>query len=356
MSGLYIGSTTGFAGKNLLSVALGLKFQQEGYKVGYMKPVGTLPKHSDQQMGDDDAFFMQDVLGLNEDLDLVTPVLLTQDLQKKICTQGHPDLLGKIREAYNKLSQNKDIILICGSGSYLHAGKYCNVAGLDVSRVLKTKVILIDRYFKEFYYDYLISCQEILGDDLIGTVFNCVPESENSTINEMIIPLLERKGIKCLGILPKDPLLNAIKVGDLAKRLKGKIISMPSKSDMIVENFLIGTMQAENFMIHFKKTKNSAVIVGGDRSDLQLVALEGKCHCLILTGNLYPNDIILSRSEALEIPIIVVREGTYPVSKKMENILESIKLRDRVKINHGAKIVNSLLDFQTIKKGLALED
>ena len=52
----------------------------------------------------------------------------------------------------------------------------------------------------------------------------------------------------------------------------------------MVENFLIGTMQVENFLTHFKKHRNSAVIVGGDRSDVQLVALEGDCPCLILTG------------------------------------------------------------------------
>ena len=82
----------------------------------------------------------------------------------------------------------------------------------------------------------------------------------------------------------------------------------------MVENFLIGTMQVENFMTHFRKHKNSAVIVGGDRSDVQLVALEGNCPCLVLTGNLYPNDIILTRSEVLSIPIVVVRDDTFTVA------------------------------------------
>ncbi len=354
MPGLYIGSTSGFAGKNLLAMALGLQLQKEGYNVGYMKPVGMHPAESQGKLGDEDAFFVQQVLGTQTDPELVTPVLVTQELQRQIFDEGCPDLIGRIRKAYETLSRDHDVVLVCGSGSFLHAGKYCHVAGVDVAQALSSKVILIDRYFKEFYYDYLISAKEHMGDDMIGAVLNSVPESSLQSIQNKLRPLLERRGIKLLGVIPVDSLLNAIKVGDLARRLGGKLISVPSKSDQVVENFLIGTMQVENFMTHFRKRKNSAVIVGGDRSDLQLVALEGKCPCLILTGNLYPNDIILSRSEVLEVPIIVVRDDTYTVAKKMEKILESIKLRDSFKVEHGSQLVSSILDWEAIKTGLGI--
>lgn len=356
MPGLYIGSTSGFAGKNLLAMALGSKFQKQGYRVGYMKPVGTLPRDMENKMGDEDAFFVQEALGLSQDLELVTPVLITDEMRDQAFTQGCPDLLKKILSAYSILSQETDIMLICGSGSFLHAGKYCNVAGLDVAKSLESKVILIDRFIKEFYYDYIISAKELLGPDMIGAIFNCVPENTMQEVRNLIAPMLKRWEVPLLGAIPEDHLLNAIRVGDLAQRLGGKIISVPGKQDAIVENFLIGTMQVENFMIHFKKRKNSAVLVGGDRSDLQLVALEGKCPCLILTGNLYPNDIILSRSEVLGVPLIVVREDTYTVAKKMETILESSKLRDTVKIKHGIELVNSILDYETINTALGIHE
>jgi hypothetical protein len=354
MPGLYIGATSGFSGKNLLAMGIGLKFQKEGYKVGYMKPVGTLPSEQDNKMGDEDAFFVQDILGLQEDLDLVSPVLVTHDLHMQIFSEGCPDLMTKIIQAYHELEKDKDLMLVCGSGSYLHTGKYCNIAGLDVSQALGNKVILIDRFFKEFNYDYLLGAKEHLEDDLIGVVFNSVPESHLHIVDELLKPLLERRQVSVLGSIPDDPILNAIKISELASRLGGKIITVPHKAEKIVENFLIGTMQVENFMTHFRKRKHAAVIVGGDRSDLQLVAIEGQCPCLILTGNLYPNDIILTRSEVVEVPIIVVREDTYTIAKKMENILESIKLRDQVKIEHGYQILDSLLDWETIKKEMSL--
>jgi uncharacterized protein len=173
-------------------------------------------------------------------------------------------------------------------------------------------------------------------------------------LDSLLHPFLESKGIKVLGKIPSDPLMGAIKVADLADRLGGKIITAQDKSERVVENFLIGTMQVENFMTHFRKSKKSAIIVGGDRSDVQLVALEGQCQCLVLTGNLYPNDIIMTRAEVLEVPIVVVRDDTFTVAKKMEAILSRHKLRDVIKIQHGSQLVSSIIDFQYMKETLGI--
>jgi hypothetical protein len=50
----------------------------------------------------------------------------------------------------------------------------------------------------------------------------------------------------------------------------------------------------------------------------------------------------------------VVRDDTYTVAKKMENIQISHKLRDIVKINQATQIINSNVDFQAIKEGLGV--
>ena len=354
MKALYIGSTSGYAGKTLITLCLGLYFQQMGLKVGYMKPVGVLPYTDQDKTGDEDAFFVQKILGLNHDPELVTPVVVTRDLQLTVLQNGCPNFMDKIIKAYEILKKDKDIMLICGSGSFLHAGKYCNIAGIDVSNRLDSKVILIDRFFKEFYYDYLLSAKELLRDRLIGCILNSVPEHIMDTVNHLLTPLLRRKEVEVIGILPKDSLLYAIPIKELARRLKGNIIAGQSNTDELVKDFIIGTMQVENFLFHYQKKENPAVIVGGDRSDLQLVALEGKCRCLILTGNIYPNDIILNRARELNIPIIMVREDTYTVSKKMDKILETIKLRDESKISHGFNLIKKSLNWNYLKKAIGI--
>lgn len=353
MVSLYIGSTSGYSGKNLITMSLALYFQKEGYKVGYMKPVGAMPKKVGDKLGDEDALFMQEILGLSEDPEKLTPVVVDHDFKIQAFSGKCENLLQKIKEAYALLSKDKDIMLVSGSGS-MYSGRYCNVDGVNLVKELDCKSIVIDRYDKELNYDYLAVLKDELKDRLIGCVLNDIPPSFNEELNKMIVPFLESKGVKVLGIIPRDPVMGAIKISDLAKRLGGRIIVANEKADKVVENFLIGTMQVENFMTYFKKNPKAAVIVGGDRSDVQLVALEGNCQCLVLTGNLYPNDIIMTRAEVLGVPIILVRDDTYAVAQKMDAILSRVKLRDVIKVQHGTKLVSSLLDFDYIKKQLGL--
>ncbi len=354
MIGVYIGSTAGYSGKNLIAMSLGLKLQKDGLNVGYMKPVGAVPRKFGDKIGDEDAAFVQDVLGLTQDPELVTPVVVTRDFTVKAFTEGCGDLLGRISAAYAELSKGKDVMIIQGSGTFLGSGTYCGVEGSRVAAALGAKAVLVDRFQKELHYDYVLRARNQTGEGLAGVIFNDVPESYMAEANDLIRPFMEKKGVAVLGLIPSDPLMGAIKVGDLAERLNGKVISAQGKSERVVENFLIGTMQVENFLTHFKRHKNSAVIVGGDRSDVQLVALEGNSPCLILTGNLYPNDIILTRSEVLETPIVIVREDTFTVAKKMESILSSHKLRDMIKVNHGAQLVMANVDFPRLKERLGL--
>lgn len=353
MPGIYVGSTSGFSGKNMLVMGLGLKLQKDGYKVGYMKPVGAVPKEIDGELWDEDAYFVQKLMGGGHGPDVVTPVLVTQDFKVKAFSGKTGDLKSEIRQAYEKISADCDVMVVGGSGS-MYSGKYCGVDGLTLAGELDLKCVVIDRYQDELKYDFLMAVGEALDDRLVGVVLNDIPGGVMDEIETLLKPFMERIGIKVLGVIPKDPLMGAIKVTDLAERLGGKVISSHQKADKVVENFLIGTMQVENFMTHFRKNKNSAVIVGGDRSDVQLVALEGNCPCLVLTGNLYPNDIILTRSEVLEIPIVIVRDDTYTVAKKMETILSRHKLRDEIKIRQGAQLVSSSIDYEFIKKGMGL--
>lgn len=353
MVGIYVGATSSYSGKNMIAMGLGLKLQKEGYSVGYMKPVGALPQEKNGVLGDADAFFVQDILGLHGDPALVTPVVVDQDFKMKAFTGRCENLIPRIESAYAELSKDKDVMIVAGSGS-MYSGKYCNVDGISVIKTLGIKGLVIDRYVKELNYDYLMAMKEVLGDQLVGVLLNDIPASFKDELDTLLHPFLESNGIKVLGKIPSDPLMGAIKVADLADRLGGKVITAQDKSDRVVENFLIGTMQVENFMTHFRKSRKSAIIVGGDRSDVQLVALEGQCQCLVLTGNLYPNDIIMTRAEVLEVPIVVVRDDTFTVAKKMEAILSRHKLRDVIKIQHGSQLVSSIIDFQYLKTALGL--
>ncbi len=357
MVGLYIGSSAQFAGKNLMTIAFGLKLQKEGLKVGYMKPVGAVPGMKNGKEGDEDAFFVQEVLGLDDDPALVTPVLVTRDFKTKAFRTPCEGLLDIIVKAYEKLSQDKDVMLISGSGSFLHAGRYCSVNGPAVVAALGVKTLLLDRFDNGLNYDYVLSAKDILesqGNELVGAVLNDLHHSYMDEAKDMIAPALQSRGVDVLGLIPRDPFMAGMKISDLAERLGGRILTAAAGGDRLIDSFLIGTMQVENFLTHFQRQKNAAVILGSDRADLQLVALEGHCPCLVLTGNLYPNDIIMNRAEVLGVPMILVREDTFSTANLMETVQKTHKLREQIKINHGTQLVNANVDLNALRDKLGI--
>lgn len=353
MPGLYIGSTAGYSGKNMIVIGIGQKLMQEGLRVGYMKPVGALPMERDGKLGDEDAFCVQETLGLALDPEVVTPVVVTQDFKVEAFGNRCQGLVERIERSYAIVSEGKDVTLVAGSGS-MYSGRYCGVDAVTLVKRLGLKTVVIDRFRKELAYDMLVVLKETLGELMAGVILNDIPADFMDELEVLIAPFFASRGIKIVGVIPKDPRMGVIRVADLADRLGGKIISAHAKVDRMVDNFLIGTMQVENFLTHFRRRRNAAVIVGGDRSDVQLVALEGDCPCLVLTGNLFPNDIILTRAEVLGTPIIVVREDTYSVARKMEDTLARHKLREPVKIRQGAELVAAHLDFAYLRQELGL--
>jgi BioD-like phosphotransacetylase family protein len=351
--GLYIGATRAFSGKNMLSAGLGLCLQGQGLRIGYMKPVGALPAEKNGLVGDEDAFFIQDTLGLDSPPPLVTPVMETQDFKMAAFAGQIADCMPDIRAAYERLAAERDLMLVCGAGHAL-SGKYCRLDGVRLVRELGLKALLVDRLRHEVNYDELMILKELLGDSLLGVVLNGIPYSFMNEIETVIRPCLERNGITVMGIIPADPLLGSIRAGELAEGLGGRLVTAQEQTAGMVERFLIGTMQVDNFTAYFRRRPNTAVIVGGDRADLQLVAIEGNCPCLVLTGNLFPNDIILSRADTLGVPIVIVRQDTYTVAKKMEALLGRHKMRDAAKSRRSAEIVGNALNIAALRAAFAL--
>ena len=351
--GLYIGATSPFAGKSMMAIGIGLNLQKKGINFGYMKPVGNAPLEHNGSIIDEDATFARESFGITDDEALITPVKLTQDFKMRIFGGSPESPLDSITTAYKRLSEHRQTMLVAGTG-HCFSGAYCGIDSLSIANALDLSVIVVDRIENEAHYDLLLTLKSQLGDRMLGAVLNDVPPSFLPEVESVVKPFLERKGIKTLGVIPSDPFMRSIRACDLAEHLGGRLVSAKNDANKMVESFLIGTMQVENFMTYFRRQPNSAVIVGGDRADVQLVAIEGECPCLVLTGNLFPNDIILSRAETLKVPVIMVRGDTYSVAHRMETLLNSSKMRDVKKIRQGSQMVESSLDFTTISAAMGI--
>jgi hypothetical protein len=353
MVSLYIGSTSGYTGKTLVTMGLGSKFIRDGLKIGYMKPVGILPVKVNDVLTDNDAWRIYRALDLKDPLPEICPVVLTQELEVKSYRKETKGLMSRVLASYDTLSKNKDIMLIGGYGS-IYTGSYLGLQGLDVIKRLNAKVVLVVKYEGEYVADYVLQAKKDLKDRFLGVILNRVSMDLKQSAHEYTMPFLQRKKIDILGIIPQDPVVGAITVEELNEMLGGKVLCCHNNLTNLVEHFLIGAMQVDKAIEYFKKIKNNAVIVGGDRADIQLSAIESGSVCLILTGELYPSEIILSVAEQKNIPMLVVREDTYSIAKKLEKLSVRLRLRDKGKVERGMHIVTEHVNFPLLYKKMGI--
>lgn len=360
MRGIYVASSSPKAGKTMFACSLGALLQKRGINLGFMKPVGSELKRVEAGNGDFGALTIQEVLGQTALPAQLTPVIrpnIWADPAIRNSRSGRHDTLSVIRKAFDAISQERDFMLVSGTGRFPSAGSTYGVDGFSLTEELDLQVLLLERFESGLDaggidLDAVMFIKKNLGKRLTGIVFNDVPEQDIPALKSLVGAYCEKNGIKLFGIIPHDPSLTVIRCMDIAYELAGRIVAGNNGASRGVSHFLIGTMQVESFMSYLRNKPESAVILGGDRADLQLSALYGKCGCLILTGNIGPCEMVRKRADSVDTPVIVVREDSYQVARRMSRILKSHKFYNLNQIKTGIRLVEEHVDIPRLLKRL----
>jgi BioD-like phosphotransacetylase family protein len=352
MLGLYIGSTNPRAGKTLCATSLGVLLQKKGLKVGYFKPVGDDPKAVEAGNGDAGALVVQELLGqeaLPEDL---TPVMCTSNLAALGLARGEDcglQNLTAIKKAYGRIALGKDLTLVSGIGVFPAAGQFAGIDGLTLVNELNLQVLLVETIENGINFDALLFARRLLGKSFLGVILNKLPEVDVPLCRKWVLPYLKSYNVDVLGIMPNDQELNVIRCMNLAHALNGRIVAGNNRAaGMGITGFTIGSMQMDNFMAHIRNKSSCALIVGGDRTDLQLAALCDSRNCLVLTGNIGPSELVRVKAEAQDVPVIAVKDNTYAVARRISRILKSHKFVDLEQINRGISLFERSIDLDRL--------
>jgi BioD-like phosphotransacetylase family protein len=357
MKALYITSVESFSGKTAVCLALGHHMQSGGYKVGYLKPVSTQPWRTPEgRLGDEDAVFVHSTLGLDGDPLHSSPIVITpESFRERLTGKRSENLIEVINNAAEEACAGKDILLLEG-GASLREGYAIGLSNLEIAKELGAPALVIVSYRGEMrLLDDALAAQFRLGDQLMGAIINQVPEEGMAFINEYALSFLESKGMHVFGVLPRVPRLSALSVGELADMLEADILTEYINRDALAETLTVGAMTAEAALSRFRRYKNKAVITGGDRTDIQLAALETSTTVLILTGNLRPSPLIIRQAEALKVPILLVNQNTMETVEQIENAHGKTRLGQPEKLDTFQHLMEEHVDIQAIYAKLSLK-
>jgi len=350
MATLYIASSDAYSGKTLTCLVLGTRWQRQGRRVGFLKPLGLLPVTVGDEVTDEDALFVAGHLQLETSPGNLCPVMLTPGL----CHADAADLRRRVKEAFAATAEGCDVMLVSGLGSVLSRGSTLGLDGPAVAELLDAQVLLVARGDSFLAVDAVVAAHRALGDRLLGVILNRVPARQREVIERDVVPCLKDHQIPVLGLLPEDPLLSSVSVREIAEATGGEIIAGEASADDLVENFVLGAMQVDSALRYFRQSPRKCVITGGDRTDIQFAALETSSRCLVLTGRLRPSHRVIARAQELNVPVLLVNGDTLTTVTTIEHLLGKQRVREKKKVDHALAQFEALLDLKRLDASLGL--
>jgi hypothetical protein len=328
--------------------------QRDGFAVGYMKPVSVSAARTSERVIDEDAQLIHSVLNLDTPIDKMVPVAITATLVDSVLRGQTPFFEQMLKDAYRSIAHEKDVMVLEGSNNWAE-GALVDLTADRVIDMLDAPGLLITRYESIQTIDTILTVQRYIGKRLmLGVLLNQVEEAYMDDVRGRVVPFLESHGIPVFGVLPKDRLLASVPVQDLVNHLGGQLIGKPEWCNKMVESLMIGSMGSDAALSFLRRRANKAVIIGGDRIDFQLVALETSINLMVLTGNIRPSMQVLGRAEEREVPILVVPEDTLSAVEKAEQLFGHVPFHQPEKLERFTALMDQHFNYGRLYNTLGI--
>ena len=346
---ILVASIADGTGKTAVTLALARLAQERGRSVGYMKPKGTRLQSSAGKTLDRDPMLARELLGLEAEIHQLEPVVYSPTfVDGAIRGQEEPDELGGVvEEQFRTLADDADLMLVEGGGDWTTGG-IVDLTDADVADRLDASVLLVATYGTGEDLDSVLAAAEAFGDRLAGALFNDVSDAGFDELESEAVPFLHRRGIPVFGVLPHDRDLAGVTVDDLAAEL-GANVAVEGDGDAHVERFLVGAMGGDAALRYFRRTKDAAVVTGGDRPEIVTAALEAPgVNAVVLTGGHRPPAALLGTAEKRGVPVLLAAGDTLSVIERAESVLDTGRARDEGTVDRMRDLLHDHADIDAI--------
>jgi BioD-like phosphotransacetylase family protein len=336
-------------GKTAITLALGRLARDDGDDVGYMKPKGTRLESNVGKTLDEDPMLARELLDLDAPMHELEPIVYSPTFVEQV-VRGREDpdeLRERVAEAFETLAEERDRMLVEGADRYT-TGSIVDLADPAVADLLDASVVLVAPYERVGDLDDVVAAARAMDDRLAGVLFNAVPDAAYDGLETDAIPFLEGKGVPVLGALPREQSLAGVTVAEIADELGADLLT-DGATEKYVERFSVGAMSAEEALRYFRRTKDAAVITGGDRSDIHTAALEAPgIRCLILTGGHRPSGAVLGKAEEKGVPVLLVQGDTLTTVERAEDVVQGGRTRDATTVDTMADLLTDHADVDAL--------
>ncbi|NMC05495.1 MAG: phosphotransacetylase family protein [Candidatus Lokiarchaeota archaeon] len=326
---LYLSSIHTGSGKTETALGLGLILKEKGYKVAYFKPFS---RRKGNATIDTELEITSDTFGMDKAKQ--SPIFL-EPVYFETLQKNKEEYRKKILGSYKALKAEYDVVLIEGANKFNNFMSYdlddaTLAMQMDNSPILGVNLFESDSDICDLFLQKDVL--KMRKGNYAGCILNRVPKIMVSRAKQEIVPYLKTIGVPCFGIIEKDVRLTAPTVQEIMHSVGGKLLDEDeSRYNMnaLVKNAIVGAMSAHSALSYLRSGgQNAVVITGGDRADIVLTALETNVAGIILTGNLYPDQHVISATQEKGVPLILVPHDTYQTATKVEQTVAGLQVNE----------------------------
>ena len=331
---MVVSNETG-SGKTAISAAISRLLDRAGKKATVVKPF-YCPQNGGEADTDGESY--KRLLGIE-------PKGWPIELHEKGLT---PKPLKQAEAIVEGVSQGADLVVVEGSRrlSKEESGK--------LAEALDAKVLVVVAYKRGLKAAELAPWQDMLGDRLVGFVVNSLPRYLSSEASAELLPSFESAGLVCFGLVPEDRTLLGVTVAQLAEHLDARFIACEEHSDALVEHLLVGGMSMDPAEVSLGHRENKAVIVRGDRPDIQMGALNTSTACLVLTKGVEPIEYVKFEAEQEEVSVMVVNTDTLETMDALNDLINKARFDHPRKLDRLVDLIEENVDTEALLAGIGV--
>ena len=356
---VFVAATGQNSGKTTTSLSLMYMARKKYQRVGFIKPLGPKPTVAENGMVvDKDAALMAEVFGLEDDLALMSPlVLMPGDTQRLLDGQlsGH-EMEKRMVAAIKELDRKNDFLIIEGAG-HTGVGSIIGFSNARVAKLSDAPVVMVTgggvgNVVDAAYMNLALFEKE--GAEVRAILVNKItPDKREKTLRYLELAFA-KEPFKVIGGFNYQPILANPTMRRISQVLDLELHGNQETAGQIVHHVQIGSAATQRVTELLKES--SLVIVTSSRDEL-LVTLANIYNLPeyrhLLAGLVVPGvakvsaitQKILDRSN---IPYMRTNRTTMDVFNTLNDDVSKLNAKDTEKIDLVMKLADKRFNFNAI--------
>lgn len=268
---IFVAATDQNSGKTTTSLSLMYMARKKYNRVGFIKPLGPKPAVSHEGLvADKDAALIAEVFGLEDDLPLMSPVVLMPgDTQKLLDGKlSGAEMEQKMLSAIKELDRKNDFLIIEGAG-HTGVGSVVGFSNARVARLAEAPVVMVTGggvgNVVDAVYMNLALFEKEQAEVRALLVNKIMPDKREKVLHYLELAFA-REPFKVIGGFNYQPILANPTLRRISQTLDVELLGNQETASQIVHHVQIGAAATQRVTELLKES--SLVIVTSSRDEL----------------------------------------------------------------------------------------